>query len=223
MKSRLAVLLLALAGTSSIAGPAIDYFPLHLRQLYARQQAQYGRTLDDYALRQGFKQPIERVGTVLHEMVHADSYMHQGFLVDGVYYEPYMTGWPELNNQAIAPLVPAADRDLIYTSYVLKAPSNHLGNVLDEINAYSSVAPTICLQEAASGSKQVTNLVGFLRLQETYLQQLRTAMPGDYARMRKSQAHVGAIRLITQRAWMALKACGQAEDAIPRREVMKLF
>lgn len=194
-----------------------------LYALYSNYQA-YHEGLGDYAARQGFRRPYEHLATVVHELIHIDSAVHQGFYIEGTYYEPYLAAgaWPSLNNEQVRPYLTEPERSSnIYRLYVLNTPSNHLGNIVDEINAYSHVAPLVCVYERESAEKQSRNLTGFLHLVEGYLRTLRTRLPGEYQRLREHREARGALTLILERAWAALRVCG-VREGVPGGEARYL-
>ena len=185
----------------------------------------YHKDLGDYANKQGYRRPVENLATVVHEIIHVDSFSHQGYFVDGVYYEPHVRAdaWPSLTNEQVRPYLLGDERGVIYQLYALNTPRNHLGNLVDEINAYGHVLPFVCRMEPESTEKQVKNLIGFLQLAEGYLRVLRTAMPKEYAAFTKSVEARGAFTLIVQRAWKALRECGVSEQSIPVQEAAWLM
>lgn len=191
-----------------------------LYKLYADHHS-YRDALGEYAYRQGFRKPFENLGTVVHEMLHITSAVHQGFYIDGIYYEPYVRpdAWLPLRNKDVRNYMVGEERGPIYSVYAANTPQNSLGNVLDEINAYSHVAAFICRNEPESSEKQVRNLVGHLHLQEAYLRTGRTFLPQDYLKMAESREARGAIETLFGRAVQALRACGVADVGIPSREV----
>jgi len=180
----------------------------------------YHDGLRDYANKQGFRRPVENLATIVHEIIHIDSFVHEGFFVDGVYYEPYLRkdAWPSLTNEQVRPYLLDHERGVVYRLYALNTPHNHLGNIVDEINVYGHVLPFVCKAEPESTEKQVKNLIGFLHLAEGYLRTLRTMMPGEYARMGHNKETRGIFALVIQRAWKALRECGVSDHAIPAQE-----
>lgn len=195
-----------------------------LYKLY-RDSSRYARPLADYATRQGFRQPYENLGTVLHEMIHIASAAHDGFFIDGIYYEPYLQcgAWPSLSNADIDKYLTPQERTIISAIYLPNTPNNNLGNVLDEINAYSHVAQFICDNEPLSAEKQVRNLLGHLQLQEAYLRVVRTTSPVEYRQLAASRQSRGAMVTLNARAVQALRACGVGEVRIPAAEVEYLL
>lgn len=195
-----------------------QYSPVLYRQyvVYAGYRAQ----LRSYATSQGFALPMENLATVVHEIIHIASAAHHGYFVDGTYYEPYLRhgAWPNLTNRDMAAMMPGREKGNIYNRYVLNTPTNHLGNIVDEINAYSHVAPFVCRHEPASAGKQTTNLIEFLQLQEGYLRTLRAMIPSEYRSLAGNREARGVLLLVTQRAWDALRACGVPENQIPAIE-----
>lgn len=186
-----------------------------LMQKYQSHLPQLAR----YAGAQGFVQPVERLATVMHELVHIDSAAHQGYYIDGVYYEPYLDGsaWPALTNGAVLHQLLPAEQSAASQRYATITPQNTLGNVVDEINAYAHVLPFSCRNEPDTAGKQVNLLVGFLNLGEAYLRTLRTRLPEEYSRLRANQASRGALLLVTERAYTALSKCAKGLR-IPRFE-----
>lgn len=231
---RLRTSALALVATCAINGAAMAQEPLEalktgsptLWALYQRMSA-YESQMSQYVSQQGFQQPFEHLATLLHEYIHIDSLMHLGFFVDGIYYEPYVldNSWPALTNKDVAQAYRSEEMDVIYSAYVLGAPDNTLGNVLDEINAYGHVIEFVCHFEPSTATKQVANLKGFLRLQEVYLREFRVKQPAQYASFRSSKRWAtsrGALELITRRAWLALDSCNARLEAGARGEVTLL-
>lgn len=194
-----------------------------LWSLYERLP-QYRVQMTEYAEIQGFRRPYEQLATVVHELIHIDSVIHQGYFIDGVYYEPYLRpgAWPSITNKDVGPQMRDAERGLIYTAYVLGAPGNTMGNVLDEINAYGHVMGFVCHYEPESAPKQIENMKGFLALLEAYLRVVRVQSPNEYADLAAPGPSRGALELITRRAWNALRGCGVPDKDFPRAEVLRL-
>lgn len=169
--------------------------------------------LTDYATRQGFSRPVENLATIIHEIIHIDSFVHQGFFIDGTYYEPYLkqSAWPALTNEQVRPHVQAHEQGVIYKLYAANTPKNTLANVTDEINAYTHVLPFICINEPASAAKQIKNLTGFLHLSEAHLRTLRTQDPRQYLQFSGSKQARGVFTLVIQRALNALQTCPQKD------------
>ncbi len=190
-----------------------------LHKLYV-ENSSYAAQLGEYASRQGFRQPYENLGTVVHEMIHVASAVHDGFYIEGIYYEPYVhrEAWPALTNSDVGKYMVAEERGVISSVYMPNTPKNNLGNVLDEINAYSHVAGFICRNEPSSADKQVRNLAGLLQVEEAYLRVARTMLPTEYMRMAAARETRGAIETLYGRAVDALRACGVPDTAIPGKE-----
>lgn len=195
--------------------------------LYALYQAHhhYQKPFTEYATRQGFRRSYENLATVVHEIIHVASATHQGYFIDGTYYEPYLkTGaWPALNNEEVRPYLQHHERGLITNLYANNTPKNHLGNIVDEINAYTHVLPYICQHEPESAEKQIKNITGFLHLTEAYLRTLRTFLPAEYHRFTQEKEARGAYKLIMQRAWKSLKECKVQANTIPSQETIYFF
>lgn len=215
--------LLLCASNLNAQVPPVEIFRQQYPALYKLylDNSRYARPLADYATRQGFRQPYENVGTVLHEMIHIASAAHDGFFIDGIYYEPYLHrgAWPSLSNADIDKYLTQQERTIISAIYLPNTPNNNLGNVLDEINAYSHVAQFICENEPLSAEKQVRNLLGHLQLQEAYLRVVRTTSPAEYRQLAANRQSRGAVVTLNARAVQALRACGVAEKKIPALEL----
>ncbi len=228
MKELTKVILLFLCGC--LAGPGAragsiaptDVLQTRYPALYRLYQdyEQYHPGLERYAVMQGFRFPFEKTATEAHELIHIASYIHQGFFVDGIYYEPYLQAeaWPRLTNDEVAPTVPMAQQDNVYWLYMLKTPKNHLGNLVDEINAYGHVLPFVCENEPARAGKQIMNTIGFLRLIEHFLLYLRSRDDEQYWQLAARVESRGIFTLVVQRAWRALEGCGVAEATVPMAE-----
>lgn len=198
-----------------------DYPALHRLRI---EYAAYEENFISYGKKQGFLNPYESLGTAVHELVHLASAKHYGFFIDGVYYEPYVepAAWPSLHNEDVIPEIATAERGRIYWNYLRNTPRNNLGNILDEVNAYTHVLKFICMNEPQSCRRQADNLIGHLQVVEVYLRLTRTKRPGEYAALAKNRQSLGAIRTITGRAWDALLACGLPGVQLPRQEAAYL-
>lgn len=215
--------LLAANAIASTAEGLLSPYPslLALYQAYPAQRA----TFADYANRQGFREPVEHVATLVHELVHYASAAHQGYFVDGVYYEPYLRAdaWPSITNAQVAPALRPQEEGVVSRVYMQNAPTNTLANVVDEINAYGHVLKLVCQKEPGSAPKQITNLMGFLHLQEAYLRTARVNVPAEYRKVTANKQTRGAMTLITRRAWKALQECGVPAATIPTAEMTGLL
>ena len=186
----------------------------------------YHTKLTAYANMQGFRQPFENLATVVHEMIHIASAIHHGYYVEGTYYWPdYLDAknWPSATNNLIEANLRSVERGPISNIYMSATPKNHLGNILDEINAYSHVIEFVCANEAGSAHKQTRNLLGFLHVEEAYLRVVRSGFPQEYQRLSNQTETRGALRLITERAWKGLTACGVKAQDIPSQETTYFF
>lgn len=212
------------SGVTSVAAKPIDDLQREqpvLAQLLAEYPG-YQSGLEAYARQQGFRQPYENLATVVHEAIHIASAVHQGYFIDGVYYEPYISQehWPSFHNRDIAVIMQAEEKGVIYSVYMRSTPENNMGNVLDEVNAYTHVLGFVCQHERNSVGRQATNLIGHLHLLEAYLRTTRTSRPEEYATLLKNRLSAGAIRTITTRAWDALMGCGLPAAQLPRQEAI---
>lgn len=192
-----------------------------LYKLYADNK-QYSDALKDYARQQGFRNPYENLGTVIHEMIHITSALHQGFFIQGIYYEPYLrnSAWPSLRNRDIAPFLYPGEQSVISAVYLPSTPNNSLGNILDEINAYSQVASFICQNEPQSSKKQATNLSGHLSLLGAYLRAARLRFPAEYQNVLVSRESAGAVDTLYNNAVKALAACGVSAPKSSNAEIL---
>ncbi len=215
---------IASAETADEATKMLSRWSPWLYGLYQAYQP-YHAGLREYARHQGFQGPFEQLGTVVHEIIHLDSFRHRGFLVNGSYYEPYVAvhAWPNLTNEQVMPYLMPRERGVIFDLYMRSTPNNHLGNIVDEINAYGHVLPFICQHESTSTGRQARSLIGFLHVAEVYLRTLRTIMPGEYQRLTQQEEARGAIILIIERAWSALRQCGTPDAEIPAYEVSEFI
>lgn len=227
-----AVLVCAAAGAPAAVqlSPA-DVLKKQEPALYALYQeySSYQAALGEYANRQGFRAPFEKLATTVHEEIHIASAVHRGYFIDGIYYEPYLSReagaqapWPSLANKDVYSFVLPEEKGVIYSVYMPSTPNNHLGNVVDEINAHAHVAGFVCVNEPDSAPKQIRNLVGHLHLQEAYLRVLRLSRPAEYLNLANDRESRGAMVAISTKAWEALRRCGLTDNAIPSRE-MKYF
>lgn len=188
-----------------------------LHSLYVAHQA-YAPVLRTYAERQGFRGDFEKLGTVVHEMIHIASAVRDGYFIDGKYFEPYAQPqhWPALTNKDIQRWLQAPDLSIITQVYLPATLGNGMGNILDEINAYTHVIEFICVNEPGSAGKQVTNLTGFLKLLEAYFRAL-AADKSEYTKLLNNRFSSGAVETLTERAYESLARCGapQMQQSYP--------
>jgi hypothetical protein len=222
MRRLIAILSAVISVASAAERDQLEHLRVDDQRLYAlyTKYQSMAPKLQAYTKGQGFTAPYESLATVLHEMVHIDSAVHQGFSIDGVYYEPYVSAqhWPATNNSDVAPTMLSSERGAIHSIYMRHAPKNNLGNVLDEVNAYSHVIGFVCKNEPSTAPKQIANLRGHLNVVEAYLRLLRTSRPGEYRALSINRLSAGALITITSRARAALLACGQLESEVPKVE-----
>lgn len=191
-----------------------------LYQVYAPNHKQ----LSDYAIMQGFQRPTENLATVLHEIIHIDSFAHQGYYIGGTYYAPYLTpsAWPTLNNSGLLPDLSADDITAlgpIYAAYMPNAPKNTIANELDEINAYTQTIPLICANAPQEVAKHLQALTGHLTLVDIYLRTLATTYSSQYRQLANNLTSRGALETIVANAYTTLNQCYHqgAPDSDPRR------
>lgn len=226
MKSLLLGLTLLLA-TTARAEPADDWLRQHRPALAQLSQtyAAYVVPMTRYAEAQGFRRPVARQATVLHELIHIASAQRRGYFVDGSYLEPYLrpSAWPLLRNRDIRARLAAGEGGIIASGYLPSTPDNGLANVLDEINAYSQVLPLVCALEPDSAPAQAERLIGHMQVLEAYLRSARSEFPRQYEALRQQPASVAALARISARARQELRACGQADTEIPGAELARLL
>lgn len=182
-----------------------------LSALYQRYPTHHIQ-LSTYALQQGFTDPVEVLAISVHELLHIDSAAHQGFNIQGTYYDPYLAprAWPYLANRDITPHLTPDDitrLGQIHSAYLRRTPTNKLGNVLDEINAYTQTIPFICTNAPARAVPHLQALVGHLTLSNIYLRVLAAHFPDQYQRLAGHRISRGAIETIIANAYITLNAC----------------
>lgn len=177
-----------------------------------RQYDSLEKTLSKYASNQGFRSPFENLGVMIHEIIHISSATNAGFYLDGIFYEPYLepSHWPNLKNTDVLLRLTANERSAITSIYMTATPNNNLGNIIDEINAYSQTHVFICRNEPGSIDKQRANLIGFLRVLEAYLRTSRTTDSKGYETFANDAQGAGALNTFVLKAWEALATCGAA-------------
>lgn len=209
--------LLSAVSIAAAASPESDLATENpkLAQL-TKDYASYVKPMMEYARMQGFTAPYEQYITMIHELSHISSASHQGYFMDGVYYEPYVAPeyWPTLRNKDVAPLMLPDEKGPIYSIYMPSTPANNLGNILDEVNAYTHGMTFICKHEPQSAKRQAANLIGHLNVIEAYLRTARTRLPAEYKTLIENRLSAGALTTITQRAWAALSACGLPQGTL---------
>ncbi|MEM8519448.1 hypothetical protein [Janthinobacterium sp. CAN_S7] len=193
--------------------------------LYALQQtyASNYKQLSEYADMQGFRDPIENLATVVHELIHIDSASHQGYLIEGTHYAPYLTpaAWPTLNNSTLTAAITPTDITAlgpIYRQYILNAPNNTIANELDEINAYTQTIPFICANAPHQTAQHLRALTGHIALVDIYLRTLARSFTNQYHQLTRNQTSRGALETIIANGYTALNTCYRAGilEADPR-------
>lgn len=182
-----------------------------LYALYA-QYPQYHDKLATYAIQQGFFEPANVLVTTLHELIHIDSAAHGAYSVAGQYLAPYVSkaAWPYLNNADVSAYLSSQDiarLGLIYQGYIRATPGNRLGNVLDEINAYSQTLPFLCDEAPPQAITHIQNLIGHLALVDLYLRTLSERFPEQYRRLTMNKVSRGALETLVAAAYNTLNAC----------------
>lgn len=177
-----------------------------------------------YAAQQGFFEPENVLATTLHELIHIDSAAHQGYSVAGTYLAPYVShqSWPFLNNADVSAYLSPPEKSalgLIHSSYIRLTPQNRLGNVLDEINAYTQTVPFLCQEAPGQSITHLNNLVGHLTLVEFYLRTLRERFPEQYRKLTANRVSRGALETLVANAYKTLNLCYQLglQEADPRK------
>jgi hypothetical protein len=167
-------------------------------------------TLSEYAKRQHFTGSVENTAIVIHELIHIDSARKQGFYIAGQYYEPHLSrqAWPTPSNAEIQMQMTEQEKSTnIYRAYVMNTPNNHLGNVIDEINAYSQTLPFICEHEPSSAPRHLDSLQGHLSLANAWLRILENYYPADYFRLANHPDSRGALETIVSNGLKAVSKC----------------
>lgn len=185
-----------------------------LGALYARYP-QFQTQLTEYVYRQNFRAPAEAFASIVHELIHIDSAAHRAYFIDGAYYEPYLApdAWPLINNKDVATYL-TREQVLglgpLHSNYLLNTPRNTLGNVIDEINAYSQTLPFICTEAPAQAPVHVRALAGHLTLADDYLGLLATRYPDQYRALAKHRTARGALETVIANGYTALNQCFRA-------------
>lgn len=200
---------------TAIADP-LDYLKASEPSLYLLYQRYpgYHKQLGAYADMQGFEQPVENLATVVHELIHIDSFVHRGYghYKDGNYFEPYLAigAWPALNNREIESYLSPEDISslgMIYTQYLKNTPQNSLGNILDEVNAYSQSLPLICGYASYRAAPHLRAFIGHINLVEVYLKVLSRSFDAQYRQLTQNQISRGALETIVADAYKTLNQC----------------
>jgi len=184
-----------------------------LYQLYQRHSAHH-QQLTEYAQLQGYSHPTEKLATILHELIHIDSYTQRAYYFQGKHIVPYLTTstWPTLTNKNLMPSVTPRDQQYlgpIHTHYIPNTPNNTLANVLDEINAYAQTIPFICTNAPQQSTPHLHALIGHLTLANIYLRTLSQSHPSQYQRLTQSRHARGALETIIANAYITLNQCHQ--------------
>lgn len=194
-----------------------------LHVLYQRYP-QFHDRLATYAIQQGFHEPPNVLVTIVHELIHIDSAAHNAYSVGGRYLAPYVnkSAWPYLNNADVSAYLTPQDvtrLGLIYSSYIRATPSNRLGNVLDEINAYSQSLPFLCAEAPPQAVIHVQNLTGHLTLVDFYLRTLANNFPEQYRKLASNRVSRGALETLVANAYTTLNVCfrGGLREADPTK------
>lgn len=141
-----------------------------LARLFTEYRASYGNNLGYYAQIQGYKNPHEKLGTVVHELIHLDTAAKGGYWTPRGNATIGVSSFATLNHFQIEKLRRPEERmGLVYQSYVIQTPRNHLGNAVDELNAVIHTADFICRFEPASRKRQLDLLEGHLGNVLTFL------------------------------------------------------
>lgn len=145
------------------------YYPA-LARLFAEYRTDYGNNFGYYAQIQGFRNPYEKLGISIHEMIHVDTATRGGYWMPQGNATIGVTSFATLNHLQIEKLRRPEERvGLVYQSYVTKTPRNHLGNAVDELNAVIQTADFICRFEPTSRKRQLDLLEGHLGNVLTFL------------------------------------------------------
>ncbi|MCD5327844.1 hypothetical protein ACFFU8_09585 [Chromobacterium piscinae] len=176
-----------------------------LHQIYKQQVP----ALTKYAEQQDFQHPYEKLAIVSHELIHIASAANVGYWSNGQIlagYEPAY--WVGLKNRQIQP---TADEQgqlaAVWEGYVKRTPNNTLGNVLDEINAYSSTVGFVCKHAPQDAVRQIAPLMGHLTLMNAYLRNYRLVLPNRYSQLQQNLVIKSIIESMATQGWKALANC----------------
>jgi hypothetical protein len=101
----------------------------------------------------------------------------------------------------------------VVARYLRDTPDNHLGNIVDELNAYGQTLLYASPKEKGSLKKQVSNLKGHLAVVEVYLRLLEEEYPKKYVIFTKNKAG-RVLRLMCINAWKTLAKAGVDKDDV---------
>lgn len=183
----------------------------NLNRLY-QSYPKLHQQLSGYATMQGYQSPIENLATVVHELIHIDSNLQNGYYMNGSYYEPYMSSqqWPFLSNKDIDQNLTQSDikaLGIIHSEYLRNTPQNTLANILDEINAYTQTIPFICQNDPERSSPHLNALSGHVALVDIYLRVLASTQPEQYRKLSGNRIARGALETIVANAYKTLNQC----------------
>lgn len=207
----------AYSGTST--PPACPEFSDAHQKLYAEYQT--GKDiLKQYAYNQGFRGACEQRLVALHEMVHIDSAIKEAYFDRGKYVVPYLfnsawtnlglTNWDVLDRKTTAEYHKIGS---VVARYLRDTPDNHLGNIVDELNAYGQTLLYASPKEKGALKRQVSNLKGHLAVVEVYLRLLEEEHPKKYVIFTKDKAG-RVLRLMCINAWKTLAKAGVDKDDV---------
>ncbi|WP_205182623.1 hypothetical protein [Burkholderia sp. LMG 13014] len=192
----------------------------------AALQAEYPEQvlqLQAYARSQDFTEPHEQLAIVSHELIHVASAAHDGYWINGTIYEGYQSQlWKGISAGDVTPSPDERNQMApILNNYWERNPSNDLGRVIDEINAYGETTAFVCLYARERASRQTGPLIGHLTLLNAWLRAFRTNAPDQYARLKTTNTTRGIIGLTVNQAWHALASCGVQQ--IRHQDEVQLF
>lgn len=217
-------ILLLMATMPAIASPSVTSLktlrntaPI-LYRLYTAYPTLH-QQLGTYADTQGFRQPHERLATILHELIHIDSAAQNAYIIDDAAYAPYNqpTAWPKYNftqfretrGQGHVPDIWESTETAVFRLYITNAPKNTLANLADELNAYSQTAPWICKYASTERSNTLQSFQDMTRLTNAYLRALRVDAPTQYHALYNQQKQARNLLALTAlNALNGLTACG---------------
>lgn len=179
--------------------------------------------LTQYAEQQDFRLPHEKLAIVAHELIHIASAGNSGYWNNGQILEGYrQENWAGIQNRQLVPTASEQSQLApVWEAYWKQTPDNRLGNILDEINAYSLTVGFVCRYEPKVSEKQTDPLIGHLTLLNVYLRTYRQLMPTRYKQLQSSRVTRGIIESMASQGWRALAGCGVSR--INNQEEIALF
>jgi hypothetical protein len=217
------ILSIILITTTAYSGPAENNACPEFSEAHQKLYEEYQTgeaILKQYAYNQGFRGACEQRLVALHEMVHVDSAIKEAYFDRGKYVVPYLfdsawtdlglTNWDVLDKKTTAEYHKIGS---VVARYLRDTPDNHLGNIVDELNAYGQTLLYTSPKEKGALKKQIVNLKGHLAVVEVYLRLLEEEHPKKYVIFTKDKAG-RVLRLMCINAWKTLAKAGVDKDDV---------